>query len=188
MTDLTSNVHGEIRLHSRGIGKVLAYALLGFTLYVLFMGFINNPMGSYWVSLALNLFVIIPAVLFADFFIQEVVVNDFGVTRIGLFGRETVLNWDQIVKIKLIRNSSGMRELIIVGRGKKIVLSNTIILINKPNFWEAVFIVIDRANADGRQIKAGLLGRRAWFYHGSTYLPGDKFEDRKADLNGPVTN
>jgi hypothetical protein len=186
MQDMTIEARGRIRVHSRGIGTVASYALLGFAFYILMMAFINNPMDSYGASFALALIPVALLVLFAAYVVQEVVVDTQGVTRIGLLGRRTTILWEQIQRIQLVRNTAGLREMVIYGKKKKIVLSNTIFLIEKPNFWEAAFVLLDRADAAGRPVKAGfILGRRAWFYYGSTYLPGDKFEDREASLEGP---
>ena len=185
MSDPAREIMGEIRVHSRGIGQGAAYVLLGFSLYLLLMGFINNPMESYAVTFLMSLIPILPMVFLADFLIKEVVVDNQGLTRHGLFGRKTTITWDQVVKVALIRNSAGTREMVVFGPKRKIVLSNTIFLISKPNFWEAALAVLDRADQAKRPVKAGLLGRRAWFFHVLEYLPGDKFEDRKADLGGP---
>ena len=186
---MTGETRGWIRLHSRGIGPVAAYVLLGLAFYLLLMAFVNNPLDSYGASFALALIPVVMLVLFAAYVIQEVVIDSHGVTRIGLLGRRAMIPWDQIQKIQLVRNTAGMREMIVIGNKKKIVLSNTIFLIEKPNFWEAAFVVLDRADAAGRPVKAGLiLGRGAWFFHGSTYLPGEKFKDREANLEGPESS
>lgn len=186
--DMTGAERGRIRVHSRGIGRAAAYALSGFSLYLLIMAIISNSMESYGVSIAMSMLLIVPAMLLADHLIQEVIVDDQGLTRIGLFRRETLLPWDRVEKLQLVRNGAGHRELIVRGKRKKIVLSNMIFLINKANFWEAAFYVLERADEAGWPIKTGWLGRGVWFFHGSTYLPGDKFKDRKATVAGPPSS
>ena len=185
MFDMTNETRQEIVVHSWRMGRYLSYAMLAFGLYILVMAFINNPMKSYGVSFAMSLILIVPLALLADHVSGEVMVGEAGLTRTGLLGRKTIILWDRIKKISLVRNSSGIRELIVIGYGKKIVLSNTFFLISKPNFWEAAFKVIDRADAAGWPIKIGILGREAWFYHGSTYLPGEQFKDRRDSLEAP---
>jgi hypothetical protein len=56
MQDMTGEGSYEIRVHSRGIGSAIAYALLIFSVYIPIMGFINNPMESYGVTFLMCFF------------------------------------------------------------------------------------------------------------------------------------
>ena len=188
MQDLTTETPTGIRVHSRGLGTALAYALLACAVYLLVKGLGNNALGSYGASLAVTLILVVPIVLLADHVINQVVVDDQGLTRIGLFGRKTFLPWSKVTKLRLMRYSAGMRELVVISRWKKIPVSNTIILIDKPNFWEAAFAILDRADAAGWPVKTGFTGRSGWFYCGLEYLPGPQFEDRKPGLKGHQYN
>ena len=113
-----------------------------------------------------------PVYMILDMCVGRSELDRQGIVRYGAFGRRTIIPWSEMTRVDLVRNSAGMREMIIRKKGGKIALANTFLMLPKKGFWPVALMVL--AEADQRGVRVGepwLVGRKGWFHYGSKYLP-----------------
>ncbi len=149
-----------------GVSIVIGYLLFCFGLAVPFMAFVRFLYPENLMFFVTTMVLFLPLFILADMMVAVIIVDREGIERRGLLNRRTVIPWNELAQIKLVRGTAGFREIVIKSRRKKIAFRNELLLMPRRNFWPAVRKILHQADKQGVEVKAGLLGRDVWFSPG----------------------